>query len=86
MNKKVNKKSISSGKSTSRATKKKKSSSTAVKAKPPQKVAKKAPAGHAIDEIVRMSAEDMAHVDLARTKLALIMESVKVRDLQKEKL
>lgn len=39
-----------------------------------------------MDEVIRMSSEDMARVDLARTKLALIMESVKVRDLQKERL
>jgi hypothetical protein len=102
MNKKINKKSISSGKTTSRVTKKKKKRSpTPVRSKSPKECCpsdtpckspktgcphKKATTAHMMDEVIRMSSEDMARVDLARTKLALIMESVKVRDLQKERL
>jgi hypothetical protein len=38
------------------------------------------------EEILTMSLEDMNKVELLRTKLSLFTESIKIRDLQKEKL
>ncbi len=67
-------------------TKKKSISSRVGRKKKPVQAPKCCGSPVSSEEILTMSLEDMNKVELLRTKLSLFTESIKIRDLQKEKL